>query len=159
MSESKLVVPQYPFLVMNEHYISRPESIGLHNKITAKGFKNGRFKENTFVIDINCMKFPVIDVLNLGRSLWPFDLLSRHKLIKVKPIYGAPVQLTYEEARHEIVELICRRGWYTEGRVNEKQFRENRAQCNNMAELINGKPKTKDTKGIGGISFYGKWVL
>jgi hypothetical protein len=150
MSGANPEEPQYPFLIMNQHFMClyrKSIMLGLHNKLTTKGFKNGRFKEKAVVIDINCMQFRVIDVLNLGRSLWPLHLLSRHKLIKVKYIYGEPVQLTYEEARHEIVELICRRGWYTEVWQNEKQFRETRAQCKDMAELLES------------VSFFGKWVL
>jgi hypothetical protein len=127
--------------------VSKPYSRSYFNKATLRGFENGRFKENARVIDANCMKFPILDVVSLGRSLWPLDLLSRHHLIRVRYHYDLPTQLTFDEARKEVCDLITERGWYTQGWENREEFVKRSLGCQNMAEFMNT------------ISFYGKWVF
>jgi hypothetical protein len=129
-------------------------------------FADGRFKEDAYIVDIDCWKFPIADVISTGRNwnFWDIMFLSafgRKQKVKVKYIYHTPTKLTFDEAREEIVELICKRGWFskTQDRESEKSFRARMAKCVNMHDLIVGR-KDPDPKGtyIGGISFYGEWV-
>ncbi|HVR89832.1 MAG TPA: hypothetical protein VHG29_01905 [Novosphingobium sp.] len=109
------------------------------------------------MIDVKCRKFPVLDVILIRRSwnpfTWPFHLLCPGKYdseIKVKYIYDEPIQLTFDEARAEIVDLICGRRWHGQTGGNEKSFRESRAQCKDMRDFLVGRY---------GIGFYGRWML
>ena len=113
-------------------------------------FLKGKFKEDAVVIDVNCRKFPVLDVVKLGRSWNLFDLIEPDGRIRVEYIYGMPIQMTFNEARHEIVELICGKRWHGQTGGNEKSFREQRAACRDMKDFMSGRY---------GIGFYGKWVL
>lgn len=133
------------------------------SKMLESAFKDGRFKEDAYIIDINGWKFPIRDVENLGRSWSCWDIFwdPFTKWIKVKYAYDTPIQLTFDEAREEIVELICRKRWFskTQDRESQKSFRARMAKCENMRDLIVGR-RDPDPKGtyIGGISFYGEWV-
>ena len=128
-------------------------------------FADGRFKENACIVDVNCRKFPVLDVVGLGRGGTLWERLFDRPRVKVRYVYDEPVQLEFEQARSEIVELICNRRWFnkTQDRESEKQFRERMARCCNMRDLILGAPNTDPAsirryQWIGGLSFYGEWV-
>jgi hypothetical protein len=166
--------PSWPFLRLNWHHIAR---FSLQNsdekavyrslflKMQEKDLEDGRFKEGASIIDINCRRFPVHDVVNLGPSRDFWDFVWGKKKVKVQYVYDTPIQLTFNEAREEIVELICERRWFskTQDRESQKQFRERMALCENMHDLIVGRPNTdpktrRRFQWIGGISFYGEWV-
>ena len=128
-------------------------------------FEGGRFKENAVIIDANCWKFPIHNVVNLGKSHDFWDVVFFEKRIRIEYLYGPPIKLSFDEARSEIVELICSKRWFskTQDRESEEQFRERMALCQNMSELIEGRPNTdpktrKRYQWIGGLSFYGNWV-
>jgi hypothetical protein len=150
MPISSQVTPKYPLALMNRHHIVAFDRVEWLNKMRTSAFLKGRFKENAVVIDVNCRKFPVLDVIKLGRSWNPFDLIEPDVRIRIKYIYGEPTQLTFDEARDEIVNLICGRRWHGQTGGNEKSFREQRAACKDMRDFLVGKY---------GVGFYGKWVL
>lgn len=166
--------PTLPFLRLNKYHVARfsleePEFRWVYNqsypKMRRRDYEASRFKEDACIIDINCKKFPILDVVNLGKSYAFWDVVLQQDMVKVKYIYDTPVQLTFEQAREEVVELICRKRWFskTQDRESQKQFRERMALCENMRDLILGRrntdPKTnKRFHWIGVISFYGEWV-
>jgi hypothetical protein len=164
--------PAVPFLRMNRFHVLR---FSLENsqakeayimgfpRMLKSDFDDGRFKENACIIDINCWKFPICDVVNIGPSRDLAGLLRNPfvKRVKVRYVYDRPIKLGFEEARDEIVELICGRRWFSKNqdRESQKSFRARMAKCENMHDLIMGR-RDPDPKGtyIGGISFYGEWV-
>lgn len=162
MPEFNTVRPEYPFALMNHHHIVVPYKPRLHNSMGEKAFNRGKFKENAVVIDVNCRKFPVLDVINIGKAwsgsawnplTWPSYLFfsdSYDNEIRVRYVYGEPIQLTFDEARAEIVDLICGRRWHGQTGASEKYFREVSAQCKDMRDFLVGEY---------GIGFYGRWML
>jgi hypothetical protein len=166
--------PTLPFLRVNKYHVagfnledatSRSSYRSMIKKMRRPFFEVGRFKEDSYIIDIDCKKFPILDVVSLGpsRNLW--DVIFGQDYVKVQYIFGPPVQLTFDQVREEVVELICSKRWFskTQDRESEKQFRERMALCENMNDLIMGRrntdPKTnKRFHWIGVISFYGEWV-
>jgi hypothetical protein len=166
--------PTLPFLRINDYHVIQfsLETDSRHYracfpKMQNRYFEAGNFKENTYILDVNCWKFPIVDVVNLGRSwsilgiLFGGDFRPKYREVRVKYIYGPPIHLTFDEARKEVVELICRKIWFskTQDRESQKSFRARMAKCENMRDLIVGR-RDPDPKGtyIGGISFYGEWV-
>jgi hypothetical protein len=115
-----------------------------------RAFQRGQFKEDAVAIDVDCKKYPLIDVISLGRSRNPLTFSARDRLVRVEYIFGEPTQLTFDEARHEIVELICSRKWYGQTGGTEKNFRAQRAQAKDMKEFLVGQY---------GIAFYGRWMM
>jgi hypothetical protein len=142
--------PEYPFVLLNHYHIVMPYNRRSLYLMTLAGFTSGKFKKDAAVIDVNCRKFPVLDVINLGRSWNPFEWIGKSTIIRVKYVYGDPVQMSFNEARDEIVNLICGRRWHGQTGGSEKHFRETRAACKDMRDFLDGEY---------GISFYGKWVL
>lgn len=133
---------------MNEYYIvCRPDGDVCVQIMSEPGFLKGRFKENALAIDVDCRKFAVKDVINLGRPWNPLLWSWRHKMIRVRYVFGEPDQLTFDEARSEYVELVCRKRWWSASYENEQKFRKRNAGYTNMRELLEP------------VSFAGKWVF
>jgi hypothetical protein len=166
--------PMLPFLRMNKYHVA---GFSLHDPYTKKDYEESipkmrktdfeihRFKEDACIIDVNCWKFPIRDVVSLGPSRDFWDIFWRKNRVKVQYLYDKPIQMTFEQARDEVVELICSKRWFskTQDRESEKQFRERMTMCENMYDLIVGRrnPDAKSMKRfqwIGGISHYGEWV-
>lgn len=141
--------PEYPFALLNQHHIVVPSSYGL-KVMGERAYHRGFFKENAVLIDVNCRRYEVLDVLKLGRSWHPLHWFSKDPKIRVKYVFGEPIQLTFDDARQEIVDLICSRRWHGQTGGTEKSFRATRAQCKDMRDFLVGEY---------GISFYGKWQL
>jgi hypothetical protein len=165
--------PTLPFLRMNRYHIAGFNLDDPYDKkdyelsipkMRRSDFEDGRFKEDACIIDINCWKFPIRDVVSLGPSRDFWEIIWRKDRVKVQYIYDTPIKLTFDEAREEIVELICSKRWFskTQDRESEKQFRERSALCENMRDLIIGRQVASGSKAkyhwIGGISHYGEWV-
>jgi hypothetical protein len=141
------VEPRYPFMIMNRHYIAAPDRDHVIDYMPLHVFENGRFKEKAVVIDILCRRFAVRDVINVGRVWNPLNWSWKFKKIKVKYVYGPPKQLTFEQARSEYIELVCKRGWFSQDYENEAQFRQRVGQIETMENLLDS------------ISYLGKWLI
>jgi hypothetical protein len=145
--------PKYPFAIMNRHYIMVAENKSIVCSVGERAFSKGFFKEDAVVIDVNCRKFPILDVISLGRtwSIWNYfaHLWNKDPELSVRYVFGEPVQLTFDEARQEIVELICSRRWYGQTGGTETGWRGSRANISNMREFLIGEY---------GVGFYGRWV-
>jgi hypothetical protein len=160
------IQPLRPYLAMNRYYICRFDLPWIENLIGAiKGnnkydryadgrdliyedsLTNGRATSDATIIDINCMKFPVIGLVKKGIERDIFNLFG---LIGKRRYYftflvGEPEQLSFEQARNEIVDHICSHRWVGQTGGTPAHFRKLQASKKNMAELIDG------------IAFYGKW--
>jgi hypothetical protein len=122
---------------------------GNRDLIFEDSLKMGRAALDASIIDINCMKFPITGLVTKGIERDIFNLFG---LIGKRRYYfefvtGEPKQLTFEQARSEIVEHICSHRWVGQTGGTPAHFRKLQASKENMAELIEG------------ISFYGKWVF
>jgi hypothetical protein len=126
-----------------------------------KEFDERKYLDNARIIDVNCWKFPIIDIIDLGYHFELWNLLGGPKRHKVRYVYDTPVKMTFEEAREEVVELICKKRWYRQAIGGERQerFRERFGLCENMHDLINGRQIASGSKAkyhwIGGISIFG----
>jgi hypothetical protein len=173
MTQPVSLQPRRPFLVMNQHHVTKfvnpPRAL---ESIQGYAFENGRFRENAYIIDINCRKFPLVGAVKKGWHRHWATLLSNlfyppaKRFYKFDFIVGEPQPLSFEEAREEIVELICAKGWFskTEDRESQRQFRERMEMCENMHDLIMGRPNAdpkskKRFHWIGGIHGYGESVF
>jgi hypothetical protein len=146
--------PKYPFAIMNRHYIRMPYKESSFYEVGERAFELGLFKEDAVVIDVNCRKFAVIDVIKIRKTwgllyLFP-KIFVRDRHLKVKYVFGQPTQLTFDEARQEIVELVCSRKWFGQTGGTEIGWRQSRAECKDMHEFLTGEY---------GIGFYGRWVF
>lgn len=166
--------PVLPFLRFNKHHVcgfsvDDPEHKSMYMsrflKMRKIDFDAGRFKESATIIDAHCRKFPILDVVSLGPSFNFWDIVLGQNRVRIKYIFGPPIHLTFDQAREEVVELICNKRWFskTQDRESQKNFRARMALCNTMQELIIGyratDPKLRRLYNyIGGISFYGEWV-
>jgi hypothetical protein len=122
-------------------------SPNLRYKIFEDKLKKKDLFSNTNIIDINCRKFPVTGISIKG---YERDIFNLFGLIGKRRYYfeydvGEPVQLTFEEAREEIIEHICSHRWVGQTGGSHAHFRKLHGSKKNMAELMEN------------ISFYGKW--
>jgi dTDP-4-amino-4,6-dideoxygalactose transaminase len=68
-------------------------------------------------------------------------------MLNIKYVFSEPIQLTFDEAKINIIDYIIEKGWYTQGWQNKEQFRREFMAYSSMRELL------------ASISFYGKWVF
>jgi hypothetical protein len=139
--------PKFPFILMNRYYIHNPMRLGMLYVISEKEFRDKRLIENTVVIDVQCRRFDVLDIVRIGRNFNPLHYSCKHRMIRVKYVYSEPVQLSFDEARQEYMELVCSRRWYRETHESEAQFRARNAEYADMGELL---------KSIG---YLGNWLI
>ena len=133
-----------------EHTLGKSKimpSPNLRYKIFEDKLKKKDLVSNTNIIDINCQKFPVTGISTKG---YERDIFNLFGLIGKRRYYfeydvGEPVQLTFEEAREEIIEHICSHRWVGQTGGSHVHFRKLHGSKKNMAELMEN------------ISFYGKW--
>lgn len=135
--------PEWPLLMFNDKYVRKPWSRKRFHIVSEEDLKKGKFKDNLIIIDVNCLKFPVLDVVDLGRKLWSLDFFAPARLHRIKYIYGPPQQLSFDDARKEVCGLIVRKRWHVHERRD--QFLERCDGYRTMKDLIDS------------ISFYGSW--
>lgn len=157
MKASDILEPTYPFALLNEYHVIVPHTLKQHRIMGENALINGKFKKGASVIDVNCQRFPILDVTKKRISFNPLNIVpyvilpnKYDKIILVEYMYDNPIQLSFDEARNEIVDLICLHGWYRQTGGTEKQFRETRGLARNMSEFLTGEY---------GVGFYGDWVL
>lgn len=160
--------PAIPFLAMNRYYICefrKPntfieyvigsingknrnnEHIELRRSISDEALAKGRASHEACIIDINCLKFPVMGITITGchRSIFNLYGLVGKREYDFEYNVGEPVQLAFEQAREEIVEHICSHRWAGQTGASPAYFRKMHGSKKTMAELMEG------------IGFLGKW--
>jgi hypothetical protein len=174
MTGATFMAPRIPYLVMNNSYACRLTGERGFQKwnqtIRQCALNDGRFKEDAFIIAIECKKYVVTDAIKLGFCFSPYEffgifnmLSSRKNRVYDFEFLTEPLEsLTFEQAREQIIEHICKYRLLHGSGEGEKTFRTRMARCENMSELLVGRPNTdpktiKKFQWIGGISFYGKW--
>jgi hypothetical protein len=138
--------PTRPFLVMNHHYMTVFNNRkDWTESIRGFAFDNGRFKENTIIIDSDCRKFHVTGAIKQG---WSFgfgglDALTNlfrppaQRFYRFEFIVGDAEQLTFEQARNEIVEHVCNRRWASKAGGSPENFRRHHAAQTNIVDVMN----------------------
>jgi hypothetical protein len=142
----KSTAPSCPFLVMNRYYMTVFNNRKIWTEsIRGFAFDAGRFKEDAIIIDADCRKFQVIGARKRG---WSFGFGGLNALLNVfyphtKRFYdfdflvGQPEHLTFEQARHEIVEHVCARRWASKAGGTPENFRRHHAQQTNIIGVMN----------------------
>lgn len=99
-------------------------------------FTGGGFRSATYMIDSQCRKYEVLDV-KAGRQAFDlFRLLWKHPMYVVEYELGPPVQLSFEEARDGVIDLIVRHRWYLQGHETRPKFVQRSGSYGSMKEFI-----------------------
>jgi hypothetical protein len=126
----------YPILRINERGVLRVKKANKLKRMPEPYFERGGFKGNTSILDLNCQKFDVLNIRKLRRS-WDLDyLLGPHKMYVVDYEIGPPIQLSFEQARDMVMELIIEKRWYAQGGESREQFTKRFMSYRSMREVI-----------------------
>ncbi|HEX8483146.1 MAG TPA: hypothetical protein VF650_14715 [Allosphingosinicella sp.] len=96
------------------------------------------------MIDSKCRKFEILDVRAGRRAFDLFGLLWKRPMYVAEYTLGPPVQLSFQEARDFVIDLIVRRRWYLQGHETRPKFIQRSGSYGSMKEFI------------GAISLYGE---
>ncbi len=132
------VQPTRPYLLFHPRFIAEKGHEKIHYEIEEALLSTDVFKEPSFAIDVDCRKFRLKDVAKRRDiyAVWNWPGFRRNKLIYVDYIFDPPEQLTFEQARDEFVEYVCKKRWWSDSYENEEQFRARNAKYTSMAEVI-----------------------
>lgn len=136
---------QFPVLRVNELHIRRFQSSDELHRMTEKYFDLGGFKQGAFFIDSEGKKFPIKNVTKKRRSWHIGYWFAPSPAIIVDISIGRPTQLSLDEIKRLIIDLVVKNRWYSQGGEDEKEFRKAFEGFQSIAELMDN------------ISFYGKW--
>jgi hypothetical protein len=132
--------PKLPLLLLHPKVLWRRSKKTYYYWINQRWYYEGTLKKDTYVLDLECRKWQILDVVLLRKSYDITTLLfksqQKYRHFKVRYVYGPPVQLTFEEAKSEIVERVCVKRWYRQISMKEHHLRERIAQCKNAEELF-----------------------
>ena len=98
-----------------------------------------------YLIDSSGSRFPITRVRKIRRSWHPAFWFAPSPAIVVEVSVGKPTQLSLDEIKATIVDLVCRNHWYRQGGESEAAFRNALDNCQSIAEVMEN------------ISFYGDW--
>jgi hypothetical protein len=121
MSELTLPQPRLPFLVMNRHYVYLFDGGKEWSEcIRGTAFDKGKFKKDAVIIDSDCRKFLVTGAHKLGwctHNLNGFGLANiwktpERRMYKFCFLVGEPVQMTFNEVKREVLDLMIERRFY-----------------------------------------------
>jgi hypothetical protein len=131
-------------IVQNKRVMSSPNMPDL---IYEKAVKKKKFYKNLVIYDVHRRRFSVTDyeLTSVYRDPWNLWGLIGERQYYYRFVTAAPTQLTFEQARDEIVEHIWSHRWVGQTGGTKDHFRTLQATKKNMEELIEG------------IAFYGKW--
>ena len=132
--------PTRPYLLFHSRFIKKIGNERWQQQMWQGVYALGWFREPCFAIDSQCRRYPLLDVRSHGLA-WTIMNISRGRgnygrLLRVEYVFGLPEQLTFDQAREEFVESVCRNRWWTASNENQKQFRERNTKYLNMVDLI-----------------------
>ena len=146
MSSTTFLRTNKPFLIMNHYYVATLNDVRVKSEaISGLAFENGRFKRDAVIIDADCRKFLVIGAIKTGWSkAWGgtdlfFNLFypPAKRRYQFEFLVGEPEQLTFEQAREEIVEHICNRRWASHAGGSPANFHKLQAAKTNIVDVMN----------------------
>lgn len=127
-------VPKWPLVMITDRCIRRPILRETFRTVTQDELRKGEFKKDLRIIDVDCLRFPVLDALEMGQAMWPFWFLTRKRPHRIRFVYGEPTQLSFDEAREEICELVIRKRWHRY--ETREQFLARSNDCKTMDEFL-----------------------
>ncbi|ANE56672.1 hypothetical protein [Methylomonas sp. DH-1] len=136
---------KYPLLRLNKFHIRKFQSENELKLMSQKYFDEGNFKVDTFFIDSSGFRYALIDVRKERNSLNPFRWFRSSPAIVVDIIVSQPVQLSLDNMKKTIFELVVKNEWHRQGYQNESEFHDMIYAAKSYREIIDM------------ISFYGKW--
>lgn len=137
---------KFPVLRINPSHILRFRSAGEMRRMSQNYFDTGDFKRNAFLIDSAGRRYAILDVVKRRLSWNPLIQIGRRSpAIIVDYHLGPPAQLTLDDIKRLIVDLVVAHRWYRQGYESERQFRSAFMSFHSFVELLDN------------ISFYGKW--
>ncbi|MBK8815234.1 MAG: hypothetical protein IPN42_06855 [Methylococcaceae bacterium] len=136
---------QFPALRINKFHIERFRASQELSCMSQKFFDQGGFKHETYFIDSEGKKFLIENVTKIRRSWHPAYWFAPSPVFIVDVTIGKPTQLTFEEIKTMVIDLVVKNRWYTQGGENKEKFLKAFERIQSLPELIEN------------ISFYGKW--
>lgn len=136
---------QFPVLRMNESHIMRFNSPVELVRMTRKYFELGLFARGTYFIDSLGDKY-LLKSVNIKRRSWHISYwFAPSPAIIVDIALEAPIPLTLDEIKENVINLVIKNGWYRQGSETEHSFRSSFVEFQSITQLIDN------------ISFYGEW--
>jgi len=146
MSTVKKLPMHFPVLRVNESHIRQFRSLDELSRMTRKYFDLGGFKRDAYFIDSEGKKFAIENVTANRRSWHIAYWFGPSPAIIVDVAVGMPTQqLTLDEMKSLVIDLVVKNRWYRQGGETEKKFRNAFEGFQSIAELMKH------------ISFYGEW--
>lgn len=101
--------------------------------------------DDAYIIDSNCRQFPIRGVNELRRSWHPAYWFAPSAAVLVEYNLDDPVQLSLDQVKATIVDLVCSNDWFQQGGESEQSFRGAFASMQTIENVMEN------------ISFYGEW--
>ncbi|WP_379554159.1 hypothetical protein [Qipengyuania sp. DGS5-3] len=134
-----MIEPAHPYLLFHPKFVWKTEGKRWEYQMDRKTFKKGWWKgSESFVIDVQCRRFDLLDVESDGVAwtVWNLFRSNEMRLISLRYICSDPQQLTFEQARETYVEYICEHRWWSATHENEEQFRARNAEYTKWADVV-----------------------
>jgi hypothetical protein len=134
--------PNLPYILFHPKFLWKFSGEHFENEMSERSLETGWWRAgDCFTVDIECRKFPLLDVKNLGAAwtlsnLFNWGSRKKYRLFKVQYVFGEATQLTFERARDDFVEYVCQRRWWSASYETEAQFRARNATYTNMRDLM-----------------------
>lgn len=134
--------PALPYMLFHPKFLWKTEGQRWESMQTSKELKKRWWKiGQSFAIDVDCRKFSLLDVVDLGPAWTLGNLLywggwEKYRQFKTRYVFSFEAQLTFEQARDEFVEYVCQHRWWSASYENEAQFRARNAAYTNMTDLM-----------------------
>ena len=136
---------RFPVLRFNDAHIRKFKTQHELNRTTQRYLDQGELNRRGYLIDSSGSRFPITRVRKIRRSWHPAFWFAPSPAIVVEVSVGKPTQLSLDEIKATIVDLVCRNHWYRQGGESEAAFRNALDNCQSIAEVMEN------------ISFYGDW--
>lgn len=137
---------KFPVLRINDLHIRKFRSLAELRLMSQKYFElRGFCGKGTFFIDLEGVRYDLINVKRIRRSLNPIRWFRPSLAILVDSQVGTPTQLTLDEVKKTVCDLVVKNGWYRQGEQSAPGFRSMINSANSFVEIVEK------------ISFYGRW--
>lgn len=134
-------MPTKPYLLFHPKFVETFNGESWECQMYQGYFALGWFKEDCFVIDSECRKFPLLDVISHGLACTIWNLLpGKHgygRLINVEYVFGEPVQMEFGDIRDLYVERIFAMRKSGQNGETPEQFRARNNKYTNIIDFIN----------------------
>lgn len=131
--------PRLPLLRLNEKHILRIRSTYRFHTMSGSFIKNGGFKIPTSIIDSDMREYKILRIHKKRLSISIVDIfgwIERKFWYKVEYDLSDPVQLSFDDVKTKIIELVVRKRWYAQGGESRAEFIKAFEAFSDMKELI-----------------------